>query len=66
MFESLAIWYLRKKKRSVLIGYKLEEGQVKALNNKAYIFDNNINNIDYRYSDDTPFEIPEGKFNESY
>lgn len=62
MFESLAIWYLRKRKRSVIIGYKLEGGKVKCLYNKAYIYDNYIEDIIYRCSDDTPFEIPEGKF----
>lgn len=66
MFESLAIWYLRKKKKSVLIGYELEDGTVKALNNKAYIYDNRIKDINYYCSDNTPFEIPEGKFNESF
>ncbi len=63
MFESLAIWYLRMRKKSVLIGYELEGGKIKILNNTSYIYDNHINDIDYRCSDDTPFEIPEGKFN---
>jgi hypothetical protein len=62
LFEKLAIWYLRKRKRSVIIGYMLECGKVKSLNNKTYIYDNQVKNIDYRCSDDTQFEIPEGKF----
>jgi hypothetical protein len=65
LFEALAIWYLRKRKRSVIIGYMLEDGKVKCLNNKAYIYDNQVKNIDYRCSDDTRFEIPEGKFNKN-
>lgn len=65
MFESLAIWYLRKKKRSVVIGYELDGGKVECLYSTAYIYDNNIKDIDYRCSDGTSFEIPEGKFNVS-
>lgn len=62
MFESLAIWYLRKRKKSVLIGYELEGGKVKCLYNQAYLYDNKIGDIDYRCSNDAPFKIPEGKF----
>jgi hypothetical protein len=63
MFEQLAIWYLRKKNKSVLIGYQLDGGKAKPLNSKAYVYDNRLNSVDYRSQNDKPFYIPEGKFN---
>ncbi|WP_374723668.1 hypothetical protein [Calidifontibacillus erzurumensis] len=62
MLKKLAIWYLRKKKCSVLIGYKLSGGQIKALNKDAYTYNNVFDNVDYRLSNDKPYKIPEGKF----
>ncbi|MCY9052485.1 hypothetical protein MOE90_02105 [Bacillus spizizenii] len=61
MLSSLAIWYLRKKKKSVLIGYELKSGCVKALNNHALTYDNVFFDIDYRAPDDSPLVLPEGK-----
>ena len=63
MLTKLAIWYLRKKKKSVLIGYELDKNKIRCLSNSAYIYDSNLNNVDYLCKDGTPFDIPKGKFN---
>jgi hypothetical protein len=63
LLANLAIWYLRKKKKSVLIGYELDENKIRCLSNSAYIYDSNINNVSYLCKDGTPFDIPTGKFN---
>jgi len=63
MFEKIAIWYLRKQKRSVLIGYEISNGNVKALNNHAFLYDNTLNDVEYRTSDNYPMSIPNRKFN---
>lgn len=65
MFKSLAIWYLRKCKASVLIGYDLDGNKIRCLYNDAYIYDNSIGDIDYLCKDGSRFEIPEGKFKEN-
>lgn len=62
MFKKLAIWYLRKKKCSILIGCKISNGQVKTLSKDNYIFDMVFNNVDFRLNDDTSINIPQGKF----
>lgn len=63
MIEELAIWYLRKKNRSVLIGYQFDGGKIKPINSKAYVYDIRLKNVDFRSQDDKPFYLPEGKFN---
>lgn len=62
MLTKLAVWYLRKNRRSVLIGYNVKDGCIKAKHNNAFIYDNNLTNVEYRDSDNKPLELPEGKF----
>ena len=40
MLTKLAIWYLRKTKKSVLIGFEVKSGIYKALNEEHLIYDN--------------------------
>jgi hypothetical protein len=65
MLTELAVWYLRKKKKSVLINYEINNGVVKCRNNESYLYDNILNNVEYRLSNDKEFVIPDGKFNVS-
>ncbi|MEH7714237.1 hypothetical protein RJD11_10045 [Bacillus velezensis] len=62
MLSSLAVWYLRKRKKSVLIGYHIKGGFIKTLNKHALTYDNVLFDIDYRSADDRPIILPEGKF----
>lgn len=64
MLINLAIWYLRARKKSVIIGYKLRKEEIQALYPVAYIYDNDINldEVSYLDEDGSIFMIPEGKF----
>ncbi|APP15618.1 hypothetical protein ABH16_04685 [Bacillus altitudinis] len=62
MITKLAIWWLRKRKRSVMIGYEVIEGAIKARNNNALLYDNTLIGVSYQDSDGKSFNIPEGKF----
>ncbi|MGY8620256.1 hypothetical protein ACN6A9_01575 [Bacillus safensis] len=62
MITNLAIWWLRKRKRSVMIGYEVIEGAIKARNNNALLYDNTLIGVSYQDSDGKSFNIPEGKF----
>lgn len=62
MLTKLAIWYLRRKKNSVLIGYDLKGGLIVARNNDAFVYNNSLIKVEYRNSDNESLEIPEGKF----
>lgn len=42
MLTKLAVWYLRKKNVSVLVGYELMGGYAKAINSKTHVYDNNL------------------------
>lgn len=63
MLTKLAVWYLRKRKKSVIIGFTIEGGITRPKYNDIFTFDNNFNGVDYRLTDGTPFDIPSGKFN---
>jgi hypothetical protein len=62
MLSNFAVWYLRKRKKSVMIGYEIENGKVKSLNPSSLTYDNFFGDIDYRMCDGKRFIIPTGKF----
>jgi hypothetical protein len=62
MFAKLAIWYLRRKKCSILINYEIIGGCIKALGVKNYTYDNKLIGVDYRLRNGEKFDIQEGKF----
>lgn len=62
MLSKLAIWYLRKRKKSVLIGYRVVGGKMNAIYNKSYTYDNQLINVDYWYGNGKKLVIPEGEF----
>ncbi|MEH7652311.1 hypothetical protein [Bacillus safensis] len=62
MITKLAIWWLRKRKRSVMIGYEIIEGEIKARYNTALLYDNTLIGVSYQDSDGKSFNVPEGKF----
>lgn len=62
MLTSLAIWYLRKRKLSVLIGFEAIDGQVKPQNNRTFVYDNTLRNTVFKSPDGEVLILPEGKF----
>ncbi len=40
MLSKLCVWYLRMRKRSVIINCYIEKGDVRTLSGKAYVYDN--------------------------
>lgn len=64
MFTKLAIWFLQKKKVSVIIGFTIEGKEVKAKSkyNDTYTYDNELRGVDYYTTDDRLLVLPEGKF----
>ncbi|WP_042426161.1 hypothetical protein [Geomicrobium sp. JCM 19039] len=62
MIEKLAIWYLRKRKCSVLINFNIDSGYFQSLMYKTYLFDNALSNVHHLTADGKPLTIPEGKF----
>jgi hypothetical protein len=62
MLSKLAIWYLRKRKASVLIGFEIKGGSFKSLNNKTSLYDNELYDVNYKTVDNFPLCIPGGKF----
>ena len=63
MLTKLAIWILRKQKKSVMIGVEVNGGSVKLLSNCSLIYDSELINIDCLTFDNEQLLIPEGKFN---
>ena len=62
MLIKLAVWYLRKRKRSVIIGIDLQ-GFAKSRNKHCLLYDNKLTDTEFRTYDNWPLMIPEGKFN---
>lgn len=62
MLTNLAIWYLRLKKASVLINYKLTDGEIQQLGRNGYTYDCDFNKTIMKLSDGSIFDVPEGKF----
>lgn len=44
MLTKLAVWYLRKKRVSVLIGWKVKEARLQAMYNNVYVHQNDLHN----------------------
>ncbi len=44
MLVKLAVWYLRKKRVSVLIGWKLKEARLQAMYNNVFVHRNDFYN----------------------
>lgn len=62
MLTKVAIWYLRKRNVSVLIGFLLKGGAIQQDNEKAYLYDNWNNKTSYYTKSGIKIKIPEGKF----
>lgn len=58
----LAVWYLRKRKVSVIMNVKIETGCIRQLTKTCYIYDNEL--IDTRYYDfvGAGVALQDGKF----
>ncbi|MDQ9095526.1 hypothetical protein NQS36_04030 [Bacillus sp. C1(2022)] len=62
MLTSLAIWYLRRRKRSVLIGFEADGGQVKSQSNRTFVYDSTFRNVIFKEADGEVLILPKGKF----
>ncbi|WP_271750075.1 hypothetical protein [Bacillus paralicheniformis] len=62
MLTSLAIWYLRKRKQSVLIGFEVDGGQVKSQSNRTFVYDNTLLDTVFKEADGKELILPRGKF----
>lgn len=62
MITKLAIWWLRKRKLTVLIGHDITGGEIKARFNKVYLYDSNLRDAVFKDPYGIPFNVPEGKF----
>ncbi|QLI77123.1 hypothetical protein [Bacillus pumilus] len=62
MITKLAIWWLRKRKLTVLIGHDITGGEIKAKSNKVYLYDSNLKDVAFKDPNGIPFNVPEGKF----
>jgi len=66
MIIRLAIWYLRKRKVSVLINMKVKDGTVQQKTNKGWTCDNDLHNVRYLDKNGKELVLPEGKFQFEY
>lgn len=62
MLTQLAIWYLRKKKISVAIGFAFLGGEVRSKAPNSYLYDSTFTRCRFVESDNQPFRVPEGPF----
>ncbi|WP_419893256.1 hypothetical protein [Oceanobacillus kimchii] len=62
MLSELAIWYLRKRKKTVIINVESVGGMLTQLERSAYLYDNRLINTVFYDCEDIPIVIPEGKF----
>ncbi|MEC1349146.1 hypothetical protein [Bacillus licheniformis] len=62
MLTSLAIWYLRKRKQSVLIGFDMDGGQVMSQSNRTFVYDNTFRDTVFKAVDGEELILPRGKF----
>ncbi|UUV47112.1 hypothetical protein [Bacillus phage vB_BanS-Thrax5] len=62
MLSNLAVWYLSKRKKSVIIGFETTGGEIKSLNEDTYYYDNTFDNTVNKNHDDSIFLVPQGKF----
>lgn len=62
MLEKLAIWFLKKRKVSIIIGFAHEGGAIRPLNRDTYLYDNTFDRCQFLEYNGAEFQIPEGKF----
>lgn len=62
MLTELALWYLRKKKVTVIMNYKVEGGKLTQKTNEGYTYDSDFDNSEIWLNDGSEFIIPEGKY----
>lgn len=62
MLTKLAIWYLRKRKVSVMIGFVTFRGSLQSDNKRAFLYDNTLNETKYFDQLGKSLDLPEGKF----
>lgn len=62
MITKLAIWWLRKAKKSVVINYVVTEGELQAKQKQVFIYDNDFTDTVYKDYDGEIVALPSGKF----
>ena len=62
----LAIWYLNKRKVSVLLNMKIEGGIVQQTTYHGCTYNNTLNDIKYLDKNGNELVLPEGKFRFEY
>lgn len=62
----LAIWYLRKRKVSVLLNMRVEGGTIQQKTRIGLTYHNDLNNAKYLDKNGKELVLPEGKFQFSY
>jgi hypothetical protein len=62
MLTKLALWYLRNRKVTVIMNYKVEGGKLTQKTNEGYTYDTDYNDSEIYLSNGKKFNIPEGKF----
>lgn len=63
MLTKLAIWYLRKRKKSVIIGFIANGGWVQPKNNHPLTYECDFFNTKFVNKNGTTTTMPYGKFN---
>lgn len=62
MLTKLAIWYLRKRKISVLMGFTTSRGSLQSDNDVTYLLDNFLMDTAFYDKFGKKWLLPEGKF----
>lgn len=62
MLTKLAIWYLRKRKRSVMIGFSVQPYFIQPHNRDTFLYDNRLTDIKFIDYNGDRFVLPEGRF----
>lgn len=62
MLTKLAIWYLRKRKVSVMMNFYVDDATIVQKSIEGYLYDNSLIDCDYLSSSEKRLILPEGKF----
>lgn len=62
MLSKLAIWYLRKRKKTVILNVIAKDGSMQQSERSALLYDNCLMDVAYYDYDGNIVTIPEGKF----
>ena len=62
MLSELCVWYLRMRKRSVIMNFNITNGNLQPKENKVYLYDNELNVDSYFDVDGEKMCLPKGKF----